>query len=264
MISPLVQDLFDGVNGTCLAYGQTGSGKTYTMGTGNPGQDDLQASELASHHHLSNSWENAVLTRSIEAVFEQVSARRLSGQWSVNVAVSFSEVYMDKLYDLLEPTGNDGTRRPCRPDTLRHPLVRDQESLQVATHTCSTAHLLTAAALLLSFCTVVNAYAATHQAPSVLRLLLTHCKSLREYEDASAATARQPCWWSSLLGSFVPQQLLDTTCCSSANLISVCKSRPSEKSSSSQLCSQHTTHWCECCRQSFIWASATGQLRRPG
>lgn len=131
MISPLVQDLFDGINGTVLAYGQTGSGKTYTMGTGIPGQDDRQTSELAPHRHLSGSWENAVLTRSIEAVFEQVSARRLSGQWSVNVGVSFSEVYMDKLYDLLEPTGSDGTRRPCRPDTLRHPLVHDQESLQV-------------------------------------------------------------------------------------------------------------------------------------
>ena len=132
MVSPLVQDLFDGINGTVLAYGQTGSGKTYTMGTGNPGMDELQASELVSHHHhLAGSWENAVLTRSIEAVFEQVSARRLSGQWSVNVAVSFSEVYMDKLYDLLEPTGSDGARRPCRPDTLRHPLVHNQESLQV-------------------------------------------------------------------------------------------------------------------------------------
>ena len=130
MISPLVQDLFDGINGTVLAYGQTGSGKTYTMGTGNPGLDDLQHTEMV-RHPLSASWENAVLTRSIEAVFEQVAARRLSGQWSVNVAVSFSEVYMDKLYDLLEPTGSDGTRRPCRPDALRHPLVHDQDSLQV-------------------------------------------------------------------------------------------------------------------------------------
>lgn len=132
MISPLVQDLFDGINGTVLAYGQTGSGKTYTMGTGNPGQDELQHSEMTPHH-LSGSWENAVLTRSIEAVFEQVAARRLSGHWSVNVAVSFSEVYMDKLYDLLEPTGSDVTRRPYRPDTLRHPIVQDQESLQVCT-----------------------------------------------------------------------------------------------------------------------------------
>lgn len=141
MISPLVQDLFDGINGTVLAYGQTGSGKTYTMGTGNPGLDDLRTSELAPHSHLSGSWDNAVLTRSIEAVFEQVSARRLSGQWSVNVGVSFSEVYMDKLYDLLEPTGNDGTRRPCRPDTLRHPLVHDQESLQVSSPHCLTSNM---------------------------------------------------------------------------------------------------------------------------
>ena len=67
MISPLVQDLFDGINGTVLAYGQTGSGKTYTMGTGNPGQDDAHG--MAIPHP---GWENAVLTRSIEAVFEQV------------------------------------------------------------------------------------------------------------------------------------------------------------------------------------------------
>ena len=126
MISPLVQDLFDGINGTVLAYGQTGSGKTYTMGTGNPGQDDPHGMPIPHP-----GWENAVLTRSIEAVFEQVGARRLSGQWAGNVAVSFSEVYMDKLYDLLEPTGADGTRRPCRPDALRHPIVQDQEALQV-------------------------------------------------------------------------------------------------------------------------------------
>jgi len=135
MVSPLVQDLFDGINGTVLAYGQTGSGKTYTMGTGNPGQDDPQPGGVFPHH-VSGAWENAVLTRSIEAVFEQVAARRLSGQWSVNVAVSFSEVYMDKLYDLLEPTGSDGTRRPCRPDALRHPIVQDQDSLQVCRSPC--------------------------------------------------------------------------------------------------------------------------------
>jgi len=135
MVSPLVQDLFYGNNGTVLAYGQTGSGKTYTMGTGNPGQDDPQPGGVIPHH-ISGAWENAVLTRSIEAVFEQVAARRLSGQWSVNVAVSFSEVYMDKLYDLLEPTGSDGTRRPCRPDTLRHPIVQDQDSLQVCRSPC--------------------------------------------------------------------------------------------------------------------------------
>lgn len=139
MITPLVHDLFDGINGTVLAYGQTGSGKTYTMGTGNPGQDDLPQDPHNYHpsypdHHFSHSWPDAVLTRSIEAVFDQVAARRLSGQWSVNVAVSFSEVYMDKLYDLLEPASLEGMRRPCRPDTLRHPLVHDQESLQVRLH----------------------------------------------------------------------------------------------------------------------------------
>jgi hypothetical protein len=32
-ISPLVEGLFEGYNGTVLAYGQTGAGKTYTMGT---------------------------------------------------------------------------------------------------------------------------------------------------------------------------------------------------------------------------------------
>lgn len=127
-----MHDLFDGINGTVLAYGQTGSGKTYTMGTGNPGQDDLpQDPHNYPLPHPSQSWSDAVLTRSIEAVFDQVAARRLSGHWSVNVAVSFSEVYMDKLYDLLEPASLEGIRRPCRPDTLRHPLVHDQESLQV-------------------------------------------------------------------------------------------------------------------------------------
>ena len=133
MITPLVHDLFDGINGTVLAYGQTGSGKTYTMGTGNPGQDEVpQDPHSYSLPHPSQSWPDAVLTRSIKAVFEQVAARRLSGHWSVNVAVSFSEVYMDKLYDLLEPASLEGIRRPCRPDTLRHPLVHDQESLQVS------------------------------------------------------------------------------------------------------------------------------------
>lgn len=119
---------------TCNA-GQTGSGKTYTMGTGNPGQDDMSPEpHTISSHHLSHSWPDAVLTRSIEAVFHQVAARRLSGQWAINLAVSFSEVYMDKLYDLLEPANLEGMRRACRPDALRHPIVRDQDSLQVRHH----------------------------------------------------------------------------------------------------------------------------------
>ncbi|KAI3669796.1 hypothetical protein L6452_41208 [Arctium lappa] len=32
-VAPLLDDLFQGYNGTVIAYGQTGSGKTYTMGT---------------------------------------------------------------------------------------------------------------------------------------------------------------------------------------------------------------------------------------
>lgn len=38
-VTPLVDNLFRGLNATSLAYGQTGSGKTYTMGTVLSGND---------------------------------------------------------------------------------------------------------------------------------------------------------------------------------------------------------------------------------
>jgi centromeric protein E len=78
----VLQDVLRGFNGTILAYGQTGSGKTHTM----------QGSQQ----------EPGLIPRCLESLFEALSARE-NADSTVTVAVSFYEIYLEQIYDLLEP-----------------------------------------------------------------------------------------------------------------------------------------------------------------
>ena len=75
-----VEDLFEGYNGTILAYGQTGSGKTYTM-MGNDTGDN-----------------SGIIPRIIERIFMKIYSLE---QIEATVEVSFLEVYLEKVNDLL-------------------------------------------------------------------------------------------------------------------------------------------------------------------
>ncbi|KAH8820078.1 kinesin heavy chain [Xylogone sp. PMI_703] len=84
-IKPTVDDILNGYNGTVFAYGQTGAGKSYTMmGT------DIDDPEG-----------RGVIPRIIEQIFASILAS--PGTIEYTVRVSYMEIYMERIRDLLAP-----------------------------------------------------------------------------------------------------------------------------------------------------------------
>ncbi|XP_035825943.1 kinesin-like protein KIF27 isoform X2 [Aplysia californica] len=84
-VKPLVHSLFDGYNATVFAYGQTGSGKTYTIGGG----DITTLTEE----------EYGIIPRALVHMFQKMEEDKKK---SYTVAVSYIEIYMEELRDLLD------------------------------------------------------------------------------------------------------------------------------------------------------------------
>ncbi|EGW32277.1 uncharacterized protein SPAPADRAFT_55769 [Spathaspora passalidarum NRRL Y-27907] len=87
-ISEIVDDVFNGYNGTVLAYGQTGAGKSYTM-MGSP----LDYNE------------KGIIPRISEEIFSRINNG--SPDIEYTVAVSFMEIYMEQIKDLICIAHND-------------------------------------------------------------------------------------------------------------------------------------------------------------
>lgn len=88
---PLVCDLINGTNASCLVYGVTGSGKTYTM-FGPPHKSLLEREELYG-----------IIPRACRDLFDVLNYRRehLSVKIESTVAVSYIEVFGNRITDLL-------------------------------------------------------------------------------------------------------------------------------------------------------------------
>lgn len=77
---PFLHDLFHGYNCTIFTYGQTGSGKTYTM----QGEGD----------------QPGLVPRLVTEIFDKISKNKSA---AYKVSISYVEIYMEKIRDLLEP-----------------------------------------------------------------------------------------------------------------------------------------------------------------
>ncbi|KAG9392654.1 Kinesin motor domain [Carpediemonas membranifera] len=93
----LLDSFLSGYNGTIFAYGQTGSGKTYTMAQA-PQVDDTDS-------HL------GIIPRAVEYIFKSEVTRRPS----TRISVSYIEIYMEGLRDLLKPN-----QRSSHPHSKEH------------------------------------------------------------------------------------------------------------------------------------------------
>ncbi|XP_022719631.1 kinesin-like protein KIN-UA [Durio zibethinus] len=82
---PVVESVLDGYNGTVMAYGQTGTGKTYTLGR--LGEEDTA--------------DRGIMVRAMEDILADVSSE------SDSVSVSYLQLYMESLQDLLDPTNDN-------------------------------------------------------------------------------------------------------------------------------------------------------------
>ncbi|KAJ5116989.1 hypothetical protein N7456_001337 [Penicillium angulare] len=84
-IRPTVDDILNGYNGTVFAYGQTGAGKSYTM-MGSDIDDDEG---------------KGIIPRIIEQIFASILTSPSNIEYTVRV--SYMEIYMERIRDLLVP-----------------------------------------------------------------------------------------------------------------------------------------------------------------
>lgn len=98
-----VDDLMKGYNGTVLAYGQTGSGKSYTM-MGSSIDDPVS---------------RGAIPRIVDRIFEMII--QSSSDIEYTVRVSYMEIYMERIKDLLNPR-NDNL--PIHEDKTRGVYVK--------------------------------------------------------------------------------------------------------------------------------------------
>lgn len=83
VVRPLVSSVLEGFNGCVFAYGQTGTGKTFTM------------------EGLKNDTEKiGVIPRTFEQIWSHINRAQ---NMNFLVAVSYLEIYMEELRDLLKP-----------------------------------------------------------------------------------------------------------------------------------------------------------------
>ncbi|CAI2162172.1 13812_t:CDS:10 [Funneliformis geosporum] len=87
-IKPIVDDVIGGYNGTVFAYGQTGSGKTHTM------MGDMDNDEF-----------KGLIPRIVEQIFQSIISSPSTMEYTVKV--SYMEIYMEKIRDLLNPQNDN-------------------------------------------------------------------------------------------------------------------------------------------------------------
>ncbi len=90
---PMIEDIFRGYNGTIFVYGQTSSGKTHTM----MGPDGGKAIDDANL--------KGIVPRCIMGIFQSIQAA--SEDIEFLVKVSYVEIYMEKIRDLLDISKNN-------------------------------------------------------------------------------------------------------------------------------------------------------------
>lgn len=88
-IRPTVDDILNGYNGTVFAYGQTGAGKSYTMMGATTGDPEARG----------------VIPRITEQIFASILASESNIEYIVKV--SYMEIYMERIRDLLVPQNDN-------------------------------------------------------------------------------------------------------------------------------------------------------------
>ncbi|KAI0140112.1 kinesin-domain-containing protein [Hypoxylon sp. NC0597] len=88
-IKPTVDDILNGYNGTVFAYGQTGAGKSYTMmGTS-----------------IEDEEGKGITPRIVEQIFSSIMSSPPTIEYTVRV--SYMEIYMERIRDLLAPQNDN-------------------------------------------------------------------------------------------------------------------------------------------------------------
>ncbi|GMF65835.1 unnamed protein product [Phytophthora lilii] len=109
-----VENTIEGYNGSIFAYGQTGSGKTFTMlGASTADVHELRLSQMRglTPRILDYLFQRlAALSRERNAAFYSGEEQERALQYTL--ACSYLEIYNEKIFDLLEPSGSVAAQQP--------------------------------------------------------------------------------------------------------------------------------------------------------
>jgi kinesin family protein 5 len=119
-IRSTVEDVMNGYNGTVFAYGQTGAGKSYTM------MGDMDDGD-----------KKGIIPRITEQIFDSILVHG-SAQIEYTVGISYLEIYMERIRDLLNPVMdnlpiNEGPKGPYVKG-LREIYVNTVDEVYTAMH----------------------------------------------------------------------------------------------------------------------------------
>ncbi|XP_011882553.1 PREDICTED: kinesin-like protein KIF14 isoform X2 [Vollenhovia emeryi] len=107
MVSPLVQNAFEGYNVCLFAYGQTGSGKSYSL----MGTESAQLSATPLDERV------GIIPRFCQEIFTRAGD---NPQIETTVEISYFEIYNEKIHDLLASTNNGSKKAPLK--VREHPV----------------------------------------------------------------------------------------------------------------------------------------------
>ena len=96
-VKTLLESALDGFASTVIAYGQTGSGKTYSMS----GLEE----RIASEEWVGSDESNGIIPRSMAYLFERIKEKGSDSDMAYTVRASYSEIYNEQVYDLLNYNG---------------------------------------------------------------------------------------------------------------------------------------------------------------
>ena len=108
---PIVNDLLAGINCSLLAYGLKQSGRTTTLfGAALASPDHASFDENASASQMTGNdadigEEYGIIPRIVKGIFKEIPAMSTSQEF--NIRCSFVAIYLEKIYDLLDPCGNN-------------------------------------------------------------------------------------------------------------------------------------------------------------
>ncbi|WRT66891.1 uncharacterized protein IL334_003854 [Kwoniella shivajii] len=109
-VKGIVEDVMTGFNGTLFCYGQTGSGKTYSKLSRTPPEINERADLIdVISAMMGADIENPALKGLIPRIVEQIFASILSADSVIEytVKVSYMEIYMERIKDLLAPQNDN-------------------------------------------------------------------------------------------------------------------------------------------------------------
>lgn len=117
---PSAADVINGYNGTVFAYGQTGSGKSHTMMV-SPATRDADRSANPSNTLQGPNIDDLELKGIIPRITEQIFASIMTSPANIEylVKVSYMEIYMERIRDLLARESGCASDRKRAADVLR-------------------------------------------------------------------------------------------------------------------------------------------------